>query len=466
MITLYNTLTRTKERFISRNDKKIQMFVCGPTVYDYIHIGNARTFVFFDVVAKYLRSQGFEVDYIQNITDIDDKIIHRAKEVGREPLEYAKEYFVKFKEDMDSLGIDSPKYIPATEHIKQVIKQVKTLIEKGHAYLIEGDGYYFDLSTFKDYGKLSGRQAEMADDAVTRIDENRKKKNKGDFCLWKLSKEGEPSWESDLGKGRPGWHIEDTAITEHYFGPQYDIHGGGQDLIFPHHEAEITQQESASGLKPFVKYWMHVAFLINKERKMSKSLGNFETVNELVKKYPKEVLRFYLLSNYYRSPLSYDANMFKQSQAAIQRISEFIHKIQKVTGPNNPSTDSSLDELRKKITEAMNNDFNTPEAFGAIFEFIKTVNPLLTNNELSHEQGEKIFNSFRAINDVLGIIPDEQQKIPTEIEELVKQREKFREEKKYEESDKLRVQILEMGWEIDDTIYGPLISNLKTYIKT
>lgn len=320
---LYNTLTKTKEKLIPRDSKKIQMFVCGPTVYDYVHIGNARTFVFFDVVAKYLRSQKYEVDYIQNITDIDDKIIARAKEAGREPLEYAKEYYEIFKEDMGGLGIDSPRYIPATEHIEQVIKQVKTLIDKKHAYLIDGDGWYFDLSTFKNYGKLSGRTALMADDAVTRIDENSKKKNKGDFCLWKLSKEGEPSWESELGKGRPGWHIEDTSITEHFFGPQYDIHGGGQDLIFPHHEAEITQQESASGKKPFVKYWMHAAFLVNKNQKMSKSLGNFETARELLKKYPKEVLRFYLLSSHYRSPLDYSDTMFNQSQAAVMRISEF-----------------------------------------------------------------------------------------------------------------------------------------------
>src|SRR3989344_5998797 len=257
MITIYNTLTKTKERLIPRHPstgsgrEKIQMFVCGPTVYDYIHIGNARTFVFFDVIAKYLRSQGYEVDYIQNITDIDDKIIKRAKEAGQNPLDWAKEYRQKFEEDMKDLEVSSPRYIPATDHIKQVVGQVKKLIEKKHAYLIENDGYYFDLKTFPEYGKLSGRKSEMADDAVTRIDENDKKRNKGDFCLWKLVKidkeleignskfeiaNGEPAWGSPLGWGRPGWHIEDTAITEHFFGPQYDIHGGGQDLIFPHHE--------------------------------------------------------------------------------------------------------------------------------------------------------------------------------------------------------------------------------------
>ena len=489
MIQLYNTLTKTKERLISRNEKKIQMFVCGPTVFDYIHIGNARTFVFFDIVAKYLRSQKYELDYIQNITDIEDKIITRAKENNRESLEYAKEYYEKFKEDIKALGVDSPKYIPATEHIEQVVNQVKTLIDKGHAYLIEGDGYYFDLSTFKNYGKLSGRKAQMADDAISRIDENSKKKNKGDFCLWKLSKDGEPAWDFKTTKylgivgvkgtpgsrsseisngsaesgqselslpGRPGWHIEDTAITEHYFGPQYDIHGGGQDLIFPHHEAEITQQESASGKKPFVKYWMHVAFLINKDEKMSKSKGNFMTVHELFKKHSKEVLRFYLLSGFYRSPLEYSEAMLKQSHAAINRISEFIQKLDRVDGRDNREADICLHDTKEKFSVAMDNDFNTPEAFGVVFEMIRTLNPLLIENKISKKQSEEIISFLKEINSILGIIPAEQRKIPAEIQELVEKREKIRQDKNYEESDKIRTQIHDLGWEVEDTIYGPL----------
>ncbi|MDP3696896.1 MAG: cysteine--tRNA ligase [Candidatus Taylorbacteria bacterium] len=513
MITLYNTLTKTKERLIPRHDKKIQMFVCGPTVYDYIHIGNARTFVFFDVVAKYLRSpllrpsstevsegkqgsegqEGYEVDYIQNITDIDDKIIQRAKEAGRDPLDWAKEYRQKFEEDMKALGVSSPKYAPATEYIEQVVKQVKTLIDKGHAYLIEDDGYYFDLSTFKDYGKLSGRTALTADDAVSRIDENSKKKNKGDFCLWKLAKkdgpeevrpqiskeveprdnlvviDGEPAWNTELGWGRPGWHIEDTAITEHYFGPQYDIHGGGQDLIFPHHEAEITQQESASGKKPFVKYWMHVAFIIvNKGQKMSKSLGNFETVRDLLKKYPKEVLRFYLLSGYYRSPLDYGDDMLKQSQAAISRILEFKTKLDQVLQNQYNSTTQAVAEVVEIIDKyflenkdgffrAMDNDFNTPEAFASIFEMIRIINPFIAENRVSEKQAKEILGLLKDINSIVGIIPSEQQKIPAEVKELIEKREKFREEKNYNEADKIRTQIQALGWEVEDTIYGPLV---------
>lgn len=485
---IYNTLTKTKEKLVPRNPStgsgqgKIQMFVCGPTVYDYIHIGNARTFVFFDVVAKYLRSQGYEVDYIQNITDIDDKIIQRAKENNRDPLEWAREYYEKFKEDMTTLGIDSPKYVPATEHIEQVVKQVKTLIDKGHAYLIKEDGYYFDLKTFSEYGKLSGRKSEMADDAVSRIDENDKKRNKGDFCLWKFPEvrpqilkevepkkitiiNGEPIWDTELGWGRPGWHIEDTAITEHYFGPQYDIHGGGQDLIFPHHEAEITQQESASGLKPFVRYWMHAAFLVNKDQKMSKSVGNFETVNKLLKKYSKETLRFYLLSGYYRQPLEFSDKILKQSEAAIHRISEFIQKLKK---PNVSKVSTSqvetlaVAEAGRKFNKAMDDDFNTPQAFAVIFDLIRDLNTTLTNDSLNKDSIKKIKEFLKEVDSVLGIIPSKQEKIPDEILELAEKRERLRKEKKYDEADKIRTQIEDLGYKIEDTIYGPLVIRFKS----
>src|SRR3989338_1128788 len=396
---IYNTLTKTKEPLVSCNDKKIQMFVCGPTVYDYIHIGNARTFVFFDVVAKYLKSQDYEIDYIQNITDIDDKIINKAKQENKPWKEVADFYFDEFKKDIETLGVTSPRYIKATDHIEDVRKQVKILIKNKNIYLLENDGWYFNLKTFPEYGKLSGRNAEIAetDDAVSRIDESEGKRNNGDFCVWKLAKVGENWWNDEkLGNGRPGWHIEDTAITEHFFGPQYDIHGGGQDLIFPHHEAEITQQESASGKKPFVKYWMHVAFLINKEQKMSKSLGNFETVNELLKKYPKEVLRFYLLSGHYRQPLEFSDKMLKQSGAAINRITEFIQKLELAKSDLEVELPSEILELvKKQFTEAMDNDFNTPEAFAAIFEMIRAINPLLSENKVNQGQAKEILKLDR-----------------------------------------------------------------------
>lgn len=439
------------------------MFVCGPTVYDFVHIGNARTFVFFDVVAKYLRHRGYDIDYIQNITDIDDKIIQRAKENNREPLEWAKEYEEKFLKDMKDLGVDSvSRYARATDHIEQVIKQVKILVDKGHAYLIDGDGYYFDLKTFPEYGKLSGRTAIMANDAVSRIDENDKKRNAGDFVLWKLSKEGEPAWNSKLGKGRPGWHIEDTAITEHYFGPQYDLHGGGQDLIFPHHEAEITQQESASGIKPFVKYWIHVAFVVNKEQKMSKSLGNFVIAHELLKKYPKEVLRFYLLSGYYRSLLDFSDRILRQSEAGVSRIYEFAQKLNlSDSGKGEENAEAKIEKAKLKFHKAMSDDFNTPQSFAVIFDLIRDLNLALTQNSLDKNSVEKAKDFIKEIDLILGIIPAGQEKIPDKILKLAGKREDYRKVGNWKEADKTRAQIEALGWKIEDTIYGSLIRSVR-----
>jgi cysteinyl-tRNA synthetase len=463
-VRIYNSLTKQKEDFIPREDpstslkasKNVKMFVCGPTVYDYIHIGNARTFVFFDMVAKYLKYRGYSVDYIQNITDIDDKIIQRANEKNIDSIKWAKDYTDKFKEDMKSLDVSAPRYQPATEHIDEMVKQVKTLIDKGFAYLIEKDGYYFDIKRFPDYGKLSGRTAEMADDAVSRIDESDKKRNAGDFALWKFSKEGEPSWDTELGKGRPGWHIEDTAITEHYFGPQYDLHGGGQDLIFPHHEAEITQQEAASGKKPFVKYWMHAAFVVNREEKMSKSACNFTTVHDLLKKYPKEVIRFYLLSNHYRSPLDFNEQMISRSQAGVNRIGEFAERLDKANGK--VEIESEMAEAEESFVDALDDDFNTPEAYAAIFDLIRRVNPLLISNSLSKKSANNIKEFLEEVNIVLGIIIKKRQEIPKDVDELVKEREKYRKDKNWEEADKIRDQIKEKGYDVEDTAYGPLVN--------
>src|SRR3989338_8336759 len=336
MLKVYNTLSRKKEvlkPFDSAQGKKLTLFVCGVTAYDLSHIGHARTYIAFDMIVKYLRQKGLDVFYLQNVTDVDDKIIQRAKELGGNPRALARKFEKEYRADMKKLGVNAvTQYARATDYIPEIISQVERLLKKGYAYEIEGDGIYFDISKFKEYGKLSRRTSEQAQDAVSRIDESVRKLNKGDFALWKLSKPGEPKWKSPWGWGRPGWHIEDTAITEQFFGPQYDVHGGGVDLKFPHHEAEIAQQEAASGKKPFVKIWAHTGFLINKDQKMSKSLGNFETVHELLKKYPKEVLRFYLLSSYYRSPLDYSDKMFKQSQAAVSRIADFIQRLQKVSG--------------------------------------------------------------------------------------------------------------------------------------
>jgi len=459
---ILNTISGKKEEFIPRKGKKVQMFVCGPTVYDYIHIGNARTFVFFDVIAKYLRHRGYEVNYIQNITDIDNKIIERAQKENADPLEYAKKYSDIFKENMKALNVTSPEYKNATDHIPEMIKQVQTLLDKGNAYVIKNDGIYFDLSTFPDYGKLSGRTAGMADDAVSRIDDSDKKRNRGDFAIWKFSQENDPSWPAPFGAGRPGWHIEDTAITEKYFSPQYDIHGGGQDLIFPHHEAEIAQQCSAALIKPkdFVKYWMHVGFLVNKEEKMSKSLGNFETLHETLKKYSPEVLRFYFLSAHYRSPLDFNDKIIKASQAATNRLAEFVRKL-KEFGPQLSGGQlipkNYISGLDGSFKRAMDNDFNTPETFETVFQLLNKINPLLDAKGVGQKDAEKLLEILDDINTVMGVIPVKQEKIPAEICELVEKREKLRKEEKWEDADKIRAQIEDRGYQVEDTVYGPLV---------
>jgi cysteinyl-tRNA synthetase len=444
------------------------MFVCGPTVYDYIHIGNARTFVVFDVIAKYLRYRGYGVNYIQNITDIDDKIIARAQKDDVPAEEIAEKFERIFLKDMKALKVTAvDEYPRATDYIPEIIKQAETLIEKGNAYLIEDDGYYFDLKTFPEYGKLSGRTAEMAEDAVSRIDESPRKRNRGDFCLWKFSKEGEPSWPADFGAGRPGWHIEDTAITEKYFGPQYEIHGGGQDLIFPHHEAEIAQQESASGLKPFVKYWLHVGFLVNKGGKMSKSLGNFLTIEKVLEKYSPEALRFYFLSAHYRSPLDYTEENLKQAEAAITRIAEFKNRLRfydQNSKPINIDDAKEIEKMHDEIFEAMNDDFNTPKAIGVLFDLIHKINNLIDKN-ISVSQLTPPIAALGLFDSVFGVVGGEV-KIAKEVQKLIDEREVARKEGDFARADELREQIKNLGYEVEDTIYGPLVKKLHNAIVT
>ena len=314
MLKLYNTLTRKKESFTPKKGKKVNLFVCGPTIYDFSHIGHARTYIVFDAFVKYLKQKSFNVFYLQNITDIDDKIIIRAKEKKTTPRKLALLFEKEYLKDMKSLKVSSiTKYARATSHVKEIISQVKRLLKKGFAYQIK-DGIYYDISNFKNYGKLSRRTVLQAEDAVSRIDETKDKRNKGDFCLWKFSKKGEPRWKSPFGLGRPGWHIEDTAITEKYFGLQYDIHGGARDLIFPHHEAEIAQMEAISGKSPMVNYWLHTGFLTVKGKKMAKSLGNFITIKDFLKDYSPRILRLFVIKSHYRSPIDYNEKLISQTK--------------------------------------------------------------------------------------------------------------------------------------------------------
>ena len=484
MLKIYNTLTGTKEEFQPLEQNNVRMFVCGPTVYDYIHVGNARTFVFFDVVGRYLEFKGFELDYVQNITDIDDKIITRAHTEGKKPEEIALTYKTAFIDDMGALKIASVNnYASASEHIAEIISQVKVLVEKGYAYTapaikatgpdaVEAEGnndVYFELARYnKDfpdqYGTLSGQNLEELKES-TRVEMEANKINPRDFVLWKAQNYSyEPTNESPWGLGRPGWHIEDTAISEKYLGQQYDIHGGGQDLMFPHHEAEIAQQQALSGKIPFVKYWMHAGFLVNKADKMSKSLDNFTTLRNLISNlpnHPAETIRLYFLSAHYRSPLAFDDTLVNQASVAIDRISDFLARLTKASGEENPALDEILKSRADKFTASMDDDFNAPSAIASVFELIRALNPLIAKNALSTGQAETINTFFQTtVERILGIVPEpKEQSIPSEILELAEQREQHRTDQDWTKADTLRSRIESSGFTISDTSYGPLISS-------
>lgn len=454
------------------------MFVCGPTVYDYPHIGHARTYLAFDIIVRYLKSQKIPIFYLQNITDIDDKIIARAKEKGVPPPALAKKFEKEYYKTEKQLGIKVTKHARATEHIKQIVKQVRTLVKKGHAYKIDGDGYYFDISTFPDYGKLSGRTTLQAEDAVSRIDESVKKKNKGDFALWKFTHtnsaplpngfgntkaptriviNGEPAWRTPLGWGRPGWHIEDTAITEHYFGPQYDMHGGAVDLKFPHHEAEIAQQESASGKKPFVKIWMHTGFLLVNGRKMSKSLNNFITIEDFLKKNSASALRFIVASHHYRSPVDFGNKLAEQAEQALSKIRNFIFKLGLIKSAKKGAKNitEAIKSSEEKFREAMDDDFNTPIALAAVFEFINKIEPNVW--KISAKDSELAAKFIMGEMSVLGFKFQKKAGIPLKIASLTKRRELYRVHKQFAQADALRKEIKALGYIIEDTPAGPLI---------
>lgn len=456
MLRIYNTLSRKKEIFRPRENKKVNLFVCGPTVYDFSHIGHARTYLVFDMVVNYLRWKGYKVFYLQNITDIDDKIIKRAKEMKISPKTLAKRFEKEYYKDMEKLKINSvTKYARATDHIKEIISQVKRLLEKGFAYKIE-DGIYFDIKKFKDYGKLAKRTALQAEDAVSRIDESVKKRNKGDFCLWKFSKKGEIKWESPWGEGRPGWHIEDTAICEKYFGFQYDIHGGARDLIFPHHEAEIAQMESLSGKKPMVKYWMHSGFLTVKGKKMSKSLGNFITIGEFLKKYSPEVLRMFVFLRHYRSPIDFNEKNIKEAKESLERLEEFHQKIKEKM--KNIKKEVKENKFLKKFTKYLEDDFNTPKFFSHIFKEIRKANKRI--EKLSQREIKDFYSLLNFTDKIFKILTEKKVKIPKKVKILVLKREEYRKRKNWKKADKIREEIRKLGYKIEDTKEGPKIKKI------
>ncbi|OGG07672.1 cysteine--tRNA ligase [Candidatus Gottesmanbacteria bacterium RIFCSPHIGHO2_01_FULL_42_12] len=435
---LFNTLSRKIEDFVPLNPPKVNLFVCGPTVYDFAHIGNAKTYTQFDFVVKYLRARGFDVFYVMNITDIDDKIIQRSKEQGVAWNELAGNFERVFLEDMKAMHNTAvTKYARATGFIDEIVRQIQKLVKKGYGYETS-DGIYFDIAKFKDYGKLSGRTEADQDAGVSRIDEGLDKKNKNDFCLWKKSKPGEPFWKTDLGTGRPGWHIEDTAITETLLGEQYDVHGGAIDLIFPHHEAEVSQMESASGKSPLVRYWIHVAFLNMNANKMSKSRGNFISMRVALEKYGYRLLRFFFISNHYRTSLEWSDRSLEQAKGALKRIDEFTLSIDQTLRDD----ESLANDFNKKIFEYLDNDFDTPNALAEIFNFIHEQN-------VQGKPGKNTFKLFQELNKFLDFMTFELE-TPEEIQKLLNEREELRQQKKFAEADELRKKIIQMGYEVKD----------------
>jgi len=441
-LKVFNTMTKKKENFQTIEKNRVNMFVCGPTVYDYSHIGHAKTYVEFDVIAKYLRWRGFDVFYLQNITDLDDRIIQRAKETGISPKELAERFVKEYYKDMETLNVNSvTKYACATDFIPSIIKQVEILVRKGFAYRLE-DGIYFDLSKFPEYGKLSGRKTSEAEDAISRIDESVQKKNKGDFCLWKKSKPDEPNWGSPFFAGRPGWHIEDTAITEDQFGPQYDVHGGARDLIFPHHEAEIAQMEAASGKKPFVRYWMHTGFLTVNGLKMAKSLGNFVTIKDALKEWTPQTLRFLFISNHYRSPIDYSIGILESAKNSLERLNDFMRNVK---DGEDEFDESLIEKTREEFVKSMDDDFDTPRALAVIFDFVREVNKV--------GGGKKAYNLMKEFDQIFGILSDiKETKLTKEIEELIQKREEARKKRDYKTSDEIRKKLKEeFGVVLEDT---------------
>jgi len=459
---LYNTLSKKKEEFVPLEDGKVRMYVCGPTVYNFIHIGNARPMIVFDTVRRYFEYKGYEVNYVSNFTDVDDKIINKAIEEGVSADEIAKRYIAECKKDMAGMNVKPATTHPlATEEICGMVEMIGTLIEKGYAYEKNGT-VYFRTRRFKDYGKLSHKNLDDLRSGersllVTGEDE---KEDPLDFVLWKPKKEGEPAWESPWSDGRPGWHIECSVMSRKYLGEQIDIHAGGEDLIFPHHENEIAQSEAANG-KEFAKYWMHNAFLNIDNRKMSKSLGNFRTVREISEQYDLQVLRFFMLSAHYRSPLNFSADLMEASKNGLERIvnaEQNLKFLMKNAKGEMTEAEKELfaetEEFVKKFEEAMEDDFNTADAVAAVFDLVKYSNTN-TNAGSSQEYLQKLSDLLVKLTDVLGIIVEKEDEILAEdIEKLIAERQAARKAKDFARADAIRSELLEKGIILEDTREG------------
>jgi len=458
---LYNTLSRKKEEFIPLEKNKVKMYVCGPTVYDYIHIGNARPYVIFDTIRRYLEYKGYDVNYVQNFTDVDDKIIKRAIDENVSAKEIADRFVAEALKDAEGLNVEPATKNPrVTEEMDHIIEMIEVLVKKGFAYEINGT-VYFDTKAFKDYGKLSRKNIDELE-AGARIEINKEKKNPMDFVLWKPFKPGEPKWDSPWGPGRPGWHIECSVMAKIYLGDTIDIHAGGEDLIFPHHENEIAQSEAANG-KQFSKYWLHNGFINIDNEKMSKSKGNFFTLREIVKEIPYDVIRFFILNGHYRSPINFSRDLVEAAGNGLDRIKNCVKDIDfiKDNGKDGNITNDEQSlvgeclKFKKQFEESMDDDFNTADAVSAIFEFVKFANVNVTENS-TKEFANIILDKILELCNILGIVPL-RKKVDfetDEIEKLIAERQSARKEKNWKKADQIRDILSARGIIIEDTSAG------------
>ncbi|WP_349671426.1 cysteine--tRNA ligase [Lacrimispora sp.] len=459
---IFNTLSRQKEEFVPLEAGKVKMYVCGPTVYNLIHIGNARPMIVFDTVRRYFEYKGYDVNFVSNFTDVDDRIIKKAIEEGVDADTVSKRYIEECKKDMEAMNVKPATKNPlATEEICGMLDMIAHLIESGHAYEAKDGTVYFRTKSFEQYGKLSHKNLEDLQSGFRelKVTGEEEKEDPSDFVLWKPKKEGEPYWESPWCNGRPGWHIECSVMSKKYLGDQIDIHAGGEDLIFPHHENEIAQSEAANG-KEFAKYWMHNAFLNIDNRKMSKSLGNFFTVRDISEKYDLQVLRFFMLSAHYRSPINFSADLMESSKNGLERILTAVDKLKsleasaKTEGMLEKEDKNQVNALVEKYEAAMDDDFNTADAISAIFELVKVSNST-TDEESSLEYVTLLKNTIEKLCDILGIITEKEEVIlAEEIEAMIAARQQARKDKDFALADEIRGKLLDQGIVLEDTREG------------
>ena len=461
---IYNTLTKTKQEFVPIEEGKVRMYVCGPTVYNLIHIGNARPMIVFDTVRRYMEHKGYEVNYVSNFTDVDDKIIKAAIEEGVDASVISQRYIAECKKDMAAMNVKPATTHPlATQEIGGMIDMIKTLIDKGHAYVAADGTVYYRTRSFKDYGKLSHKNIDdlRGGNRSLLVSGEDQKEDPLDFVLWKPKKDGEPYWEAPWCNGRPGWHIECSVMSKKYLGDEIDIHAGGEDLIFPHHENEIAQSEACNG-KIFARYWMHNAFLNIDNKKMSKSLGNFFTVRDISEKYDLQVLRFFMLSAHYRSPLNFSAELMEAAKNGLERIltcaQNLQYRLEHVANSHMTEEESRLYEQAvtyvNRFDEAMDDDFNTADAISVIFELVKFINSN-TGEESSKAYLQNLYEELKMLTDICGLlIEPKQELLDADIEKLIQERQDARKQKNFARADEIRNELLEKGIVLEDTREG------------